>query len=115
MMKEIFNRGPIACNVDATKILNYTTGIVTAKQLDKSNCRPRRGQLLLLSFVRDEMARRRQHCQHDGVLSFFYMEIEGDSSTRRSCTTSSALLRDLHFLGEAVIRSTMTATKEHRD
>ena len=31
MMKEIFNRGPIACNVDANYILNYTTGIVTAK------------------------------------------------------------------------------------
>ncbi|CAJ1339087.1 unnamed protein product [Effrenium voratum] len=34
MMKEIFNRGPIACNVDATKILNYTTGIVTAKSTE---------------------------------------------------------------------------------
>ena len=33
MMKEIFNRGPIACNVDANYILNYTTGIVTAKFL----------------------------------------------------------------------------------
>jgi hypothetical protein len=33
MMKEIFNRGPIACNVDANYILNYTTGIVTAKLL----------------------------------------------------------------------------------
>ncbi len=31
MMKEIYNRGPIACNVDANYILNYTTGIVTAK------------------------------------------------------------------------------------
>lgn len=29
MMKEIYNRGPIACNVDANFILNYTTGIVT--------------------------------------------------------------------------------------
>jgi len=31
MMKEIYNRGPIACNVDAVPILNYTGGIVTAK------------------------------------------------------------------------------------
>mmetsp|Transcript_120795 Transcript_120795/g.385653 ORF Transcript_120795/g.385653 Transcript_120795/m.385653 type:complete len:659 (-) Transcript_120795:129-2105(-) len=31
MMKEIFNRGPISCGVDAGKILNYTGGIVTAK------------------------------------------------------------------------------------
>eukprot|EP00933_Yihiella_yeosuensis_P075376 TRINITY_DN8473_c0_g1_i1.p1 TRINITY_DN8473_c0_g1~~TRINITY_DN8473_c0_g1_i1.p1 ORF type:complete len:663 (+),score=153.12 TRINITY_DN8473_c0_g1_i1:85-2073(+) len=30
MMKEIYNRGPIACNVDAGKILNYTGGIVTS-------------------------------------------------------------------------------------
>ena len=30
-MKEIFNRGPIACNVDAVPILNYTGGIVTTK------------------------------------------------------------------------------------
>ena len=30
-MKEIYARGPIACNVDANYILNYTTGIVTAK------------------------------------------------------------------------------------
>jgi len=29
MMKEIYNRGPIACNVDANKILNYAGGIVT--------------------------------------------------------------------------------------
>merc|ERR1712232_1051781 len=29
MMKEIYNRGPIACNVDAVPILNYTGGIVT--------------------------------------------------------------------------------------
>jgi cathepsin X len=27
MMKEIFNRGPIACGIDATKIENYQTGI----------------------------------------------------------------------------------------
>ena len=32
-IQEIFNRGPIACNVDAVPILNYTGGIVTAKQL----------------------------------------------------------------------------------
>merc|ERR1719324_2352847 len=31
MMKEIYNRGPIACNVDAVPILNYTGGIVTTK------------------------------------------------------------------------------------
>merc|ERR1719498_2223045 len=31
MMKEIYNRGPIACNVDADPILNYAGGIVTAK------------------------------------------------------------------------------------
>ena len=31
MMKEIYARGPIACNVDAKYILNYTTGIVTSK------------------------------------------------------------------------------------
>ncbi|CAE8721182.1 unnamed protein product, partial [Polarella glacialis] len=30
MMKEIFSRGPIACNVDAVPLLNYTGGIVTA-------------------------------------------------------------------------------------
>merc|ERR1711934_178205 len=29
MMKEIFNRGPIACNVDSDPLVNYTTGIVT--------------------------------------------------------------------------------------
>merc|ERR1711871_150208 len=29
MMKEIYNRGPIACNVAADYILNYTTGIAT--------------------------------------------------------------------------------------
>lgn len=34
MMKEIFNRGPIACNVDAVPILNYTGGIVTTKSKD---------------------------------------------------------------------------------
>lgn len=27
MQKEIFHRGPIACGIDATKILDYTTGI----------------------------------------------------------------------------------------
>jgi len=30
MMKEIFNRGPIACSVDAGPLENYTGGIVTA-------------------------------------------------------------------------------------
>jgi cathepsin X len=30
MMTEIFNRGPIACNIDAGPIVDYTTGIVTA-------------------------------------------------------------------------------------
>lgn len=30
MMAEIYHRGPIACNVDAVPILNYTGGIVTA-------------------------------------------------------------------------------------
>merc|ERR1712093_563523 len=29
MMKEIYNRGPIACHVDATPLRNYTGGIVT--------------------------------------------------------------------------------------
>lgn len=28
MMKEIFNRGPIACGVDASKLLNYESGIL---------------------------------------------------------------------------------------
>eukprot|EP00403_Amphidinium_massartii_P043962 CAMPEP_0178437934 /NCGR_PEP_ID=MMETSP0689_2-20121128/35282_1 /TAXON_ID=160604 /ORGANISM="Amphidinium massartii, Strain CS-259" /LENGTH=659 /DNA_ID=CAMNT_0020060219 /DNA_START=30 /DNA_END=2009 /DNA_ORIENTATION=- len=31
MMKEIYARGPIACNVDAKPLLHYKTGIVTAK------------------------------------------------------------------------------------
>merc|ERR1712217_40475 len=31
MMKEIYSRGPIACNVDAEPLLNYTGGIVTTK------------------------------------------------------------------------------------
>ena len=31
MQKELLSRGPIACNVDANPILNYTGGIVTAK------------------------------------------------------------------------------------
>merc|ERR1712228_886226 len=34
MQKEIYNRGPIACNVDAKPILNYTAGIVTATSTD---------------------------------------------------------------------------------
>jgi len=34
MMKEIYNRGPIACNVDSNPILNYTTGIVTTVSAD---------------------------------------------------------------------------------
>mgnify|MGYP001169540711 CR=1 FL=1 len=31
MQKELLSRGPIACNVDANPILNYTGGIVTDK------------------------------------------------------------------------------------
>eukprot|EP00931_Biecheleriopsis_adriatica_P008574 TRINITY_DN10972_c0_g1_i1.p1 TRINITY_DN10972_c0_g1~~TRINITY_DN10972_c0_g1_i1.p1 ORF type:complete len:668 (-),score=90.87 TRINITY_DN10972_c0_g1_i1:95-2098(-) len=31
MMKEIFNRGPIACDIDARALDNYTTGIVSTK------------------------------------------------------------------------------------
>ena len=31
LLQEIFSRGPIACNVDAGPILNYTGGIVTTK------------------------------------------------------------------------------------
>jgi len=31
MMKEIYNRGPIACGVDANPLLNYESGIVTEK------------------------------------------------------------------------------------
>lgn len=34
MMKEIFNRGPIACNVDSDPLVNYTTGIVTTVSSD---------------------------------------------------------------------------------
>jgi len=34
MMKEIYNRGPIACNVDANPLRDYTTGIVTAKSTE---------------------------------------------------------------------------------
>merc|ERR1711972_106764 len=30
MQKEIFNRGPIACNIDASPIRDYSGGIVTA-------------------------------------------------------------------------------------
>lgn len=28
MMKEIYNRGPIACGIDATKLLNYENGVI---------------------------------------------------------------------------------------
>jgi cathepsin X len=31
MMKEIFNRGPISCGIDAVPLLNYQTGIVTKR------------------------------------------------------------------------------------
>jgi cathepsin X len=31
MMKEIFNRGPIACGIDATYLLNYETGIASGE------------------------------------------------------------------------------------
>merc|ERR1712224_359671 len=34
MMKEIYNRGPIACDIDAGPIVNYTGGIVSAKSGD---------------------------------------------------------------------------------
>merc|ERR1712046_88625 len=29
--KEVYNRGPVACGIDAAPILNYTTGIATMK------------------------------------------------------------------------------------
>jgi len=31
MMKEIFNRGPISCGIDANPLLNYESGIITEK------------------------------------------------------------------------------------
>lgn len=34
MQKEIFSRGPIACNIDANPILNYVSGIVTQTSED---------------------------------------------------------------------------------
>merc|ERR1711977_701472 len=34
MMKEIFNRGPIACGIDAGPLLNYEKGIITKKSDD---------------------------------------------------------------------------------
>jgi len=34
MMKEIFNRGPIACGIDANPLRDYTTGIVTDASSD---------------------------------------------------------------------------------
>merc|ERR1712107_26445 len=34
MMKEIYNRGPIACALDAGPILNYTGGVVTTKSTE---------------------------------------------------------------------------------
>eukprot|EP00416_Gambierdiscus_australes_P010454 CAMPEP_0171145952 /NCGR_PEP_ID=MMETSP0766_2-20121228/147322_1 /TAXON_ID=439317 /ORGANISM="Gambierdiscus australes, Strain CAWD 149" /LENGTH=424 /DNA_ID=CAMNT_0011609857 /DNA_START=45 /DNA_END=1319 /DNA_ORIENTATION=- len=34
MMKEIYNRGPISCGIDAGPLLNYEDGIVTKKSFD---------------------------------------------------------------------------------
>merc|ERR1711975_177279 len=34
MMKEIYNRGPIACDIAADPLLNYETGIMTKKDSD---------------------------------------------------------------------------------
>merc|ERR1711985_38138 len=34
IMKEIFNRGPVACGIDAGPLLNYEKGIVTKKSED---------------------------------------------------------------------------------
>merc|ERR1719198_2601530 len=31
MMKEIFNRGPISCGIDANPLLNYESGIIKTK------------------------------------------------------------------------------------
>ena len=33
MMKEIFNRGPISCGVDANPLLNYESGAVALGKL----------------------------------------------------------------------------------
>jgi len=34
MMKEIYNRGPISCGIDAGPLLNYESGIITKESLD---------------------------------------------------------------------------------
>ena len=34
MSNEIFNRGPIACDIDASKILDYTSGIASGYSLN---------------------------------------------------------------------------------
>ena len=31
MMKEIYNRGPIACGIDAMKLLNFEGGVITTR------------------------------------------------------------------------------------
>lgn len=37
MMKEIFSRGPIACDIDARGVANYTTGIARAKSTETNH------------------------------------------------------------------------------
>eukprot|EP00930_Biecheleria_cincta_P061058 TRINITY_DN46627_c0_g1_i1.p1 TRINITY_DN46627_c0_g1~~TRINITY_DN46627_c0_g1_i1.p1 ORF type:complete len:724 (-),score=97.13 TRINITY_DN46627_c0_g1_i1:50-2038(-) len=37
MMKEIFNRGPIACDVDAKGLVNYSSGIVRSKSTETNH------------------------------------------------------------------------------
>ena len=37
MMKEIFNRGPISCGVDANPLLNYESGAVALKLIRSSS------------------------------------------------------------------------------